>query len=116
MLRSLRLYSNPWHLHPSTSTTTRNVTTDRPIKGDLPSTNDAHFVEKGWDAYWTHRRRLQHGHERDGRHFSMVLPPPNVTGKLHLGHALTVAIEDTIVRWRRLHGDREFCVHVGRGL
>lgn len=31
--------------------------------------------------------------------FSMVLPPPNITGDLHLGHALTVAIQDTLVRW-----------------
>lgn len=34
-----------------------------------------------------------------GRRFSMVLPPPNVTGKLHLGHALTLAIQDAICRW-----------------
>ena len=31
--------------------------------------------------------------------FTMVLPPPNVTGKLHVGHALTAAIQDTLVRW-----------------
>lgn len=37
--------------------------------------------------------------------FSMVLPPPNVTGVLHIGHALTVAIQDTLARWRRMHGD-----------
>jgi valyl-tRNA synthetase len=32
------------------------------------------------------------------------LPPPNVTGALHIGHALTVAIEDAIIRWRRMSG------------
>lgn len=31
--------------------------------------------------------------------FSMILPPPNVTGTLHLGHALTVTIQDILVRW-----------------
>lgn len=36
---------------------------------------------------------------RDGEIFSMILPPPNVTGTLHLGHALTVTIQDTLVRW-----------------
>ncbi|KAI6236589.1 Valyl-tRNA synthetase [Aphelenchoides besseyi] len=40
-----------------------------------------------------------------GRRFTMVLPPPNVTGVLHLGHALTVAIEDSIIRYHRLRGD-----------
>jgi hypothetical protein len=34
----------------------------------------------------------------------IVLPPPNVTGTLHLGHALTTAVEDAIVRWRRMRG------------
>ncbi|KAK2706388.1 probable valine--tRNA ligase, cytoplasmic [Artemia franciscana] len=36
--------------------------------------------------------------------FSMVLPPPNVTGSLHLGHALTVSIQDAIVRWHKMRG------------
>ncbi|KAL2937552.1 Valine--tRNA ligase mitochondrial 1 [Bienertia sinuspersici] len=36
--------------------------------------------------------------------FVIVLPPPNVTGALHIGHALTGAIEDTIIRWRRMSG------------
>ena len=34
----------------------------------------------------------------------MMLPPPNVTGTLHIGHALTVAVQDTIARWRRMSG------------
>ena len=38
--------------------------------------------------------------------FSMVLPPPNVTGTLHIGHALTVAIEDAIIRFQRMRGKR----------
>ncbi len=36
--------------------------------------------------------------------FTIVLPPPNVTGFLHIGHALTVAIEDAIVRRKRMQG------------
>lgn len=38
--------------------------------------------------------------------FSMVLPPPNVTGTLHLGHAVTVAIEDALIRYQRMSGKR----------
>ncbi len=37
--------------------------------------------------------------------FCMVIPPPNVTGVLHMGHALTNTIQDILVRWRRMHGD-----------
>lgn len=36
---------------------------------------------------------------KNERPFTMILPPPNITGDLHLGHALTVAIQDVIVRW-----------------
>ncbi|KAG6534043.1 hypothetical protein ZIOFF_007924 [Zingiber officinale] len=36
--------------------------------------------------------------------FREVLPPPNVTGALHIGHGLTAAIQDTIIRWRRMSG------------
>jgi valyl-tRNA synthetase len=36
--------------------------------------------------------------------FIMVIPPPNVTGSLHLGHALTAAVEDTLTRWHRMKG------------
>lgn len=36
---------------------------------------------------------------RDGEKFVMVIPPPNVTGTLHVGHALTNAIEDALTRW-----------------
>jgi valyl-tRNA synthetase len=37
--------------------------------------------------------------------FSIVLPPPNVTGVLHMGHALTATIQDALIRWRRMEGD-----------
>ena len=37
--------------------------------------------------------------------FVMIMPPPNVTGELHMGHALTLAVEDLIVRWHRMKGD-----------
>ncbi|MDP3771025.1 MAG: class I tRNA ligase family protein [bacterium] len=45
-------------------------------------------------------------HSRTGEHFSIVLPPPNVTGTLHAGHAVMLAIEDMMVRYHRMKGDR----------
>ena len=36
---------------------------------------------------------------------SQIIPPPNITGALHIGHALTVSVEDALVRWRRMSGD-----------
>ncbi|MDO8621612.1 MAG: valine--tRNA ligase [bacterium] len=47
---------------------------------------------------------------RTGEHFSIVLPPPNVTGTLHAGHAVMLAIEDMMVRYHRMKGDRTLWV------
>ncbi|MFA6490510.1 MAG: valine--tRNA ligase [Candidatus Magasanikbacteria bacterium] len=44
--------------------------------------------------------------EKDASYFSIVLPPPNVTGTLHMGHAAMLAIEDIMVRYHRMKGDR----------
>ena len=46
----------------------------------------------------------------DAPYFSIVLPPPNVTGTLHMGHAAMLAIEDTFVRYHRMKGDRTLWV------
>jgi valyl-tRNA synthetase len=66
-------------------------------------------VEHAWDAWWaksgyysTDARKAAEAGE-DGR-FVMVIPPPNVTGSLHLGHGLTCAIQDALCRWHRMHG------------
>ncbi|MBV8397555.1 MAG: valine--tRNA ligase, partial [Acetobacteraceae bacterium] len=58
--------------------------------------------------------RLYEGWERDGafaaypgsnaQPFTIMIPPPNVTGSLHMGHALTFTIQDTLIRWRRMQG------------
>lgn len=49
--------------------------------------------------------------------FVMMLPPPNVTGQLHLGHALTISIQDSLVRWNRMYGKKTLwlpgCDHAG---
>jgi len=67
-------------------------------------------VEKYWYTYWKQnkyfhadaQKALEVPHEK---RFTICLPPPNVTGYLHIGHALTAAIEDTLVRWHRMKGD-----------
>ncbi len=48
----------------------------------------------------------ENGPNHRGQNFSIVLPPPNVTGQLHLGHALTLTVEDIMVRYHRMRGDR----------
>ncbi|KAJ0471091.1 putative valine--tRNA ligase [Helianthus annuus] len=61
-------------------------------------------VEKSWYAWWERSRFFEADSNSSKPPFTIVLPPPNVTGALHIGHALTAAIQDTIIRWRRMSG------------
>lgn len=67
-------------------------------------------MEQGWYDIWQHNNYFaasrtarttkdKHKEKENKEPFSMVLPPPNITGVLHLGHALTVTIQDVLVRW-----------------
>ncbi|KAI3496387.1 hypothetical protein L1887_38748 [Cichorium endivia] len=61
-------------------------------------------VEKSWYAWWEQSGFFEANVNSSKPPFTIVLPPPNVTGALHIGHALTAAIQDTIIRWRRMSG------------
>jgi len=63
-----------------------------------------HDVEKRWLEHWD-KLRLAHADEtRDGETFSMAIPPPNITGSLHMGHAFNNTLQDIMVRWQRMRG------------
>ncbi|XXF80741.1 valine--tRNA ligase [Myxococcaceae bacterium GXIMD 01537] len=61
-------------------------------------------VEARWYSYWLERNYFRAEAPSDKPPFSIVLPPPNVTGSLHLGHALTATIQDILIRWKRMSG------------
>jgi len=65
------------------------------------------YVEAAWYEWWE-KKGFFHANAdkaiKGKKAFTMVIPPPNVTGALHLGHALMLAIEDSIMRWRRMSG------------
>ncbi|GJM99456.1 hypothetical protein PR202_ga16554 [Eleusine coracana subsp. coracana] len=61
-------------------------------------------VEKSWYTWWESSGYFGADSCSTKDPFVIVLPPPNVTGALHIGHALTVAIEDAMIRWRRMSG------------
>jgi len=61
-------------------------------------------VEAGWYEWWEQCGMFKPEMGTNKPKFVIVIPPPNVTGALHIGHALTNAIQDTIVRWRRMSG------------
>ncbi|KMZ60474.1 Valine--tRNA ligase [Zostera marina] len=61
-------------------------------------------VEKGWYAWWEDSKFFQADANSSKPPFVIVLPPPNVTGALHIGHALTAAIQDCMIRFYRMSG------------
>ncbi|XP_046576234.1 valine--tRNA ligase-like [Haliotis rubra] len=98
------------------------------VSGPLPSTYNPEHVESGWYEWWAQQefftpKTQQQQHRLQGPvggkqpPFVMVLPPPNVTGTLHLGHALTCSIQDAIIRWNRMRGRETLwvpgCDHAG---
>ncbi|HHT28437.1 MAG TPA: valine--tRNA ligase [Firmicutes bacterium] len=82
---------------------------NRPTDGvapgaDLPKVYDPKTVESKWYQRWEEEGYF-HAVARPGnRRFSVVIPPPNVTGALHMGHALNITLQDILVRWRRMQG------------
>ena len=71
---------------------------------DLPKTFDSKSAEERWFQLWIDLGYFNADPARPGKVFSVVIPPPNVTGQLHLGHALNVSLQDIIVRTRRMQG------------
>ena len=72
----------------------------------LDKAYEPHGVEKKWYDFWE-KERLFAANESDGtqKYYSIVIPPPNVTGVLHMGHALNNTLQDILCRYRRLRGD-----------
>ena len=70
---------------------------------ELAKAYDPKEAQPKWLAFWAEKG---YGHsEPDGRTpFSIVIPPPNVTGALHMGHALNSTLQDVLIRWRRMQG------------
>ena len=62
-------------------------------------------VEHRWYRYWEQEQLFSADEGSTRRSFSIVIPPPNVTGVLHMGHALNNTLQDILCRYRRLRGD-----------
>jgi valyl-tRNA synthetase len=70
----------------------------------IPKVYEPHQVEEKWYSYWMENNYFHAEPDQGGDPFCIVIPPPNVTGTLHLGHALDNTIQDVLIRWRRMQG------------
>ena len=70
----------------------------------LDKTYDPKTVEERWSQIWNERGYFHASPTHPGQPYSIMIPPPNVTGSLHVGHALNHSIQDILIRWRRMQG------------
>ena len=86
-------------------------------KDNIPKVYEPQSFEKRWYEFWE-KNDLFHAEPEGGKKpFSIVIPPPNVTGQLHMGHALDNTLQDILIRWRRMQGYNTLwmpgCDHAG---
>ncbi|PSN69580.1 valyl-tRNA synthetase-like protein [Corynespora cassiicola Philippines] len=80
----------------------------KPLDGPFTKAYIPKVVESAWGEWWIKQGfftpELKDGKVKEAGHFVIPIPPPNVTGKLHCGHALATALQDVLIRWHRMRG------------
>ncbi len=81
----------------------------QPKNHELPKAYDPSVIEDHWARYWVEERLFDvstpESTQDDATKFTILLPPPNVTGRLHMGHMLNQTEMDILTRWHRMRGD-----------
>ncbi len=72
---------------------------------EIPKAYDPKKVEAKWYQFWRDRGYFTPKIDPQKKPFVIIMPPTNVTGELHLGHALTATLEDIMIRWHRMRGE-----------
>ena len=70
----------------------------------LDKSYNPHQVEEKWYRYWLERGYFRADENSEHETYSIVIPPPNVTGILHIGHALNNTLQDILIRFKRMQG------------
>ena len=73
-------------------------------QAELPKQYDHHSAQQRWYGFWKSKGYFHAEVDPGRKPFSIVMPPPNVTGALHLGHALNNTLQDILIRWKRMQG------------
>ncbi|MDB9314890.1 valine--tRNA ligase [Spirulina sp. CS-785/01] len=76
----------------------------------LATQYDPFSTEEKWQKFWAEQNTFQANPNHPGESYAIVIPPPNVTGSLHMGHAFNTALLDTLVRYHRMLGRNTLCL------
>ncbi len=74
------------------------------MPSELSKTYDPKAVEEKWYGFWKNGGNFHAPDAPSGKRYCIVIPPPNVTGALHMGHALNNTLQDILIRWKRMSG------------
>jgi len=78
---------------------------ETPKRYEMPKAYEPGKVEQKWYKFWLEKGYFKPKIDPEKKPFVIIMPPPNVTGELHIGHALTATLEDIMTRWHRMKGD-----------
>ena len=76
----------------------------------LSSQYEPKTTEAKWQKFWEENEVFKADPSKPGEMYSVVIPPPNVTGSLHMGHAFEASLIDSIVRYQRMLGKNTLCL------
>ena len=71
---------------------------------NIPKAYDPHEIEQKIYDFWLEKNCFHAEPDKEKEPFIVLMPPPNITGTLHLGHALDSTLQDILVRWKRMQG------------
>ena len=74
------------------------------MRKELPKVYEPQQVENEIYKMWEENGHFKPNKGRDAKPFTIVMPPPNVTGQLHMGHAMDATLQDTLIRFKRMQG------------
>ena len=74
------------------------------LGNNIPKVYDPQSFEKKWYEFWEKNKFFHAEVDKSKKPYSMVIPPPNVTGQLHMGHALDNTLQDILIRYHRMQG------------
>ena len=74
------------------------------MKEEMPKAYDHASVEQAWYEKWERSGYFHAVPNPNKTPYTIVIPPPNITGKLHMGHAMDNTLQDTLIRYKRMSG------------
>jgi valyl-tRNA synthetase len=81
------------------------MTEEAQTQFSMPKAYEPGKVEQKWYRFWLEKGYFTPKIDPEKKPFVIIMPPPNVTGELHVGHALTATLEDIMTRWHRMRGE-----------